>query len=511
MKRLILSLVILTLGSISAFGQFNLSITTQPYLNGGLFTNPVIGKVSTPVTVTVRAQISGQAPAAIKASLRIADARGVSVAAQELVLKTNATSAEAAWKWTPKSDGLYEIRAQIDSGLLLKEDDETDNEASITFPVTVANRPMHFVWYHESPNTRWATCITSVGSEESIVRLGERGVAGLNWEYAGMSWSYYDKENAKNNPADELTKLEQLFYDKLTRPGVSVGFGLDECGGYPGTWPAQASIASMRALVRAREVQPDRIFAVWNGGGISPELAAQIRLGADFLLLETYLWRATPDELGADDIYQVITDRIDPTIRSMDMFQPAYGNRCYTLLALDTSERPDRCDLGEQENVVRFIRQHFPEMRGIAWYNSGYGPESYGLKRTKETDRQHEAVLANADRLCLEYFIKPCLTFLPQALFLTKTDKGYDLVAAVSNIGGMNSGPVTVEFLVDGAAVGTAKTGQVPAGNGRNQDRAILRYPIALSPGPHTIAARIVDSIASTVVEPYIEANRFLH
>ncbi len=511
MKPISLIVIVAALGTIAAYGQTNLSIVTEPYLNGGLFTNPVIGKTGTPVTVTIRAQVGGTLAAPAKASLSVTDAQGASVATADLDLKPGDKSAEGAWAWTPERDGIYEIRAKLDPAGAIAENNEADNEASITFPVTVANRPMHFVWYRESPNSRWATCVTSVGSEDSVGRLAERGVAGLAWEYGGMSWSYYDKENAKKNPADELAKVEQTFYDKFVRPGVTVGLGIDECGGYPGTWPAEASIASMRALARAREVQPDRIFAVWNGGGTNPELAAQCRQGADFLLLETYLWRATPDELGADDIYQVITDRIDPVIRSMDMFQPAYGNKCYTLLALDTSERPDRCDLGEQENVIRYIRQHFPEMRGIAWYNSGYGPGAYGLKQTAETDRQHEAVLANADRLCLEYFVKPCLTFLPQALFLSKTDSGYDLVAAVSNIGGMNSGPVTVEFQVDGTVAGTAKAGQVPAGGGRNQDRAILRCPITLAPGPHSIAARIVDSSAATVIEPAIEANRFVN
>ncbi|MFA6243365.1 MAG: CARDB domain-containing protein [Candidatus Hydrogenedentales bacterium] len=511
MKPISLLVIVAALGTIPAYGQTNLSIVTQPYLKGGLFTNPVIGKMGTPVTVAIRAQLEGTLAGSAKATLSVTNAQGASVVTADLDLKPGDKSAEVTWAWTPERDGLYEIHAKLDPANAIAESNEADNEASITFPVTVANRPTHFVWYHESPNTRWATCITAVDSEESIVRLAERGVAGLNWEYAGMSWSYYDKENAKNNPADELAKVEQVFYDKLVRPGVPVGFGLDECGGYPGTWPAEASLASMRALVRAREVQPNRIFAVWNGGGTNPALAALWRQGADFVLLETYLWRATPDELGADDIYQVITDRIDPTIRSMDMFQPAYGNKCYTLLALDTSERPDRCDLGEQENVVRFIRQHFPEMRGIAWYNSGYGPEAYGLKQTAETDRQHEAVLANADRLCLEYFVKPCLTFLPQALFLSKTDKGFDLVAAVSNIGGMNSGPVTVEFQVDGTVAGTAKANEVPAGGGRNQDRAILRCPIVLAPGSHSIAARIVDSSAVTVIEPSIEANRFVN
>jgi len=250
---------------------------------------------------------------------------------------------------------------------------------------------------------------------------------------------------------------------------------------------------------------------VWNGGGPRPELASVVRQGADLFLLETYLWRALPDELGTEDIYAAIEARLSPYIRNTDMFQPAYGNDCYTLLALDTSERPDRTTLGEQEEVIRYIRQRFPEMRGIAWYNGVYGSKDYGLERAKEMDRHHEAVQRNADRLCFEYWVKPCLTFLPRSIWLEREKSGdFSLIAALSNIGAVDSGPVEVELLSDGQVIATKSAGSVPAGANRNEDRALFVERVDVGRGPHMVSARVISAPGSTVLEGSVSLERFI-
>ena len=301
-----------------------------------------------------------------------------------------------------------------------------------------------------------------------------------------------------------------MFLEKYGTDADVHGFGIDECGGYPGTWQYDASIASMKGLIRARRETRQRFFAVWNGGGLRPELAGYYRKAADLLLLETYLWRAMPDELGADDVYQVIVDRIEPTVRSCDMFQPAYGNHCYTLIALDTSERPDRTDLGEQEQVVRFIRRRFPEMRGLAWYNGGYGNKRYGMARGEESDRLHAAVLANADRLCFEYFVKPCVTLMRESLWMKQhADGSVVLTAALSNIGGVDSEEVTVEFLMDGVPVGVQTADCAPAGPNRNENRTLLKMPVTAPTGSRTFKARIVSAPGATVLDSAVILERY--
>jgi len=191
------------------------------------------------------------------------------------------------------------------------------------------------------------------------------------------------------------------------------------------------------------------------------------------------------------------------------MIVPAYGNCCHTLIALDSSERPDYIDLGEQEQVVRFIRRICPEMRGIAWYNGGYG--GYGLKRSPEMGRHHEAILANADRLFFDYYIKPCVTLMRESLWLGKTKDGrWELATALSNIGGMNSKQVTVEFLVDGRVLGTKSAPKVPAGANRLHNRVLLKQPVSPNRGSHDFEVRITSAPGATVLDPAVQCQRFV-
>jgi len=510
MHRLIATVFSVTLFLALPVGVFgaDLSITADPYLTGGLFSSPVLAQEGGAVTVTVRASCTGELSADPRARLTLTGPDGKVLAEPTLVLKREKDRAEGHWTWTAAGNGLYEIKVVLDPESAISETREDNNTARLTLPVVVEGRKLHFAWYREIPTARWTTCVTSTG-EDAHARLAERGVIPLNWEYGGMSWGYCDAKVATEGAEKVLADVEKLFYEKFTRAGDIHGFGIDECGGYPGSFGQQKSIASMKALVRAKKEMPDRFFAVWNGGGLSLELAPYYRQGVDLLLLETYVWRAIPDALGAEDIYAVIRDRVDPIVRSADMLMPAYGNHCYTLIALDTSERPDRIDLGEQEQVIRFIRRICPEMRGIAWYTGGYG--GYGLQRTAETDRHHQAVLANADRLCFDYFIKACVTLMRESLWPVRSADGrWTLTAAVSNVGAIDAGEVSVEFVVDGRVVGVQTAKKIPAGSGRNQNRVLLKQPVELADGLHNFAARIVKASGATVLDAVAQCTRMV-
>ncbi|MFO7975913.1 MAG: hypothetical protein R6V12_14905 [Candidatus Hydrogenedentota bacterium] len=493
----------------------NVSVSAEPYLEGGLFTNPVLPTQGDTVTISVRAGCEGETPAKIPARLTIKKTGAEILVSEDLELVRQGSYAEANFTWSSKANGLFTVQVEVDPNNRLSESNRGDNTAEIILPFIIRGRnfKLHFPWYREVPYARWTTVVTSTAKgQENFVRLEERGVIPLNWAYGGMSWSYYDKEKARTNPEAVLKEIRQTFIDKYTGGGDEIrGFGIDEVGGYPETFKLDASIASMEALALAKREKPRRFFAVWNGGGPRPELAGIVRQGADLFLLETYLWRALPDELGTEDIYAAIEARVSPYIRNTDMFQPAYGNDCYTLIALDTSERPDRTTLGEQEEVIRFIRQRFPEMRGIGWYNGGYGSQHYGLVRTEEMDRHHEAVQRNADRLCFEYWIKPCLTFLPHSIWIEPDSSGGFLVtAALSNIGAVDSGPVAVELLCDGEVVAATSVNTVPAGANRNKDRAFFSELINLAKGLHTLEARITSAPGSTVLEGSVALERFV-
>ncbi|MBN1341525.1 MAG: hypothetical protein JXQ73_02540 [Phycisphaerae bacterium] len=511
MSRFPMSVLTLTLVAASSrtHAAPDLSISAVPYLTGGLFTKPILPAEGDCVVITVRASLTGAIDSDPSAKLTLLSPDGRTVAERTLQLKPAKDCAEATWTWQAGANGIYKVRVQVDPDNKIAESDETNNAADLVLPVLVKGRKLHFPWYREEPLSRWTTCVTSVGDPNHQVRLAERGVIPLRWEYGGMSWSYYDKEKAKTHPHEVLKDLEELFYKKYTSKADVPGFGMDEFGGYPGSWKEKASIASLKALARAKQEMPDRFFAAWNGGGLNPKMATYYRMGADLLLLETYLWRATPMDLKVEEIYQLIEDRLSPVIRSRDMIVPAYGNHCYTLIALDTSERPDWIPLGEQENVVRYVRRLCPEMRGIAWYNGGYG--GYGLVKTPETDKIHQAVLDNADRLCFDCFIRPCVTLMRHGLWIDTGPGGArSLVAAVSNIGAIDSGPVSVEFLVDGKTVGTETASRIPAGPNRNVNRVLLRRTLSITPGFHAYEARIVSAKDATTLDAVARCSRLI-
>jgi len=490
---------------------FDVAITAEPYANGGLFTNPVLPTEKEVVTITVRATIEGEVPDDINADLNIVTPDGAEQN-YPVVLVVENGQATGNIEWEAGRNGLYTVTAKLPPAKTTAEANETKRIAQIALPVIAQDKKLHFVWYREVPTMRWTTCVTSANDPEQRKRLAERGVIPFNWEYGGASWSYYDKEKAEEEPAAVLREFEEIFEDKFMGdlPEYSRGKGIDETGGYPNTWKEQASAASMRALVRAKQQHPERFFAVWHGGGLRIALAQYYRQGVDLLLLETYIFRAIPQALGIDDVYQMIRDRLDPLIRSADMFAPAYGNYCYTLIALDSSERPDYIDLGEQEQVIRFIRRICPEMCGIAWYNGGYG--GYGLEKSPAMDAHHEAVLANADQLFFDYYIKPCVTLMRESLWLGKNEAGnYELTAAISNIGGIDSGEVTVEFRVDGKRLATKTAPSVPAGSNRTANRVLLKQPLSLESGLHEFEARLIAAPDATILDAIAHCERVVH
>jgi hypothetical protein len=487
--------------TLSAAWATDLAITAKPYLQGGLCTRPVLPMERDTVSIAVRATVTGECPAAVPATVTVSNAEGRT---QELPLALAVADGLAlgSVQWPARRNGLYTVRVCLDPADAVPETDEANNGAELLLPVTVFGRRLNCVWYRAVPGARWTTCATSVNDDAERQLLDQHGVAALHWEYGGMSWNYYSEERAAREPEAVLAEFEQLFDEKFMRPLPEdcAGLGIDETGGYPGSFTEQASIASMKSLIRAQQKLPERVFAVWHGGGLSLDLAKYYRQAADLLLLETYVFRPIASELRGEDIYQTIQDRLDPVVRGMDMITPAYGSPCHTLIALDTSERPDWIDLGELEQVVRFIRRICPEMRGIAWYNSGYG--GYGLQRTPATDAHHAAVLAAADRLFFEYYVKPCLSLQRESVWLSPDGKGgRHLVAAVSNLGGVDSGPVTVELRVDGRPVGRQRAARVPAAASRAGDRVLLRQPVALTPGAHEIEARIAAAPGATVLD----------
>jgi hypothetical protein len=506
---------LLTLHTVVADEAFNLSLSSRPYHRSNLYTNPLLPNEDEAVAVTVeipKVQIQGVSSEIVEAELVIEDLSGNMLHQEIGTLEPRGSVLAFSIEWVPIDDGLYKVRAYLDPLKKLDESNRLDNFCEITVPVLAAGKSLDFVWYalwYEKyvDDIRWATCITATRQEQYLF---DRGILPLAWRYGGGAWKEYDKELAKSDPEKVLEQTESHFYDEYSSEKIIYGVGIDECKGYPGTFDLARSIASMKAMVRAKKENPERIFAVWNAGKINPALAEWYRKGADFLLLETYIWSYIPEDLGTQEIYQIIRDRMDPLVRGYDMLVPAYGNWCRTLIGLDTGS-PWNIDVGEQEEVVRFIRRTYPEMAGLAWFNGSYEGN------TEDHHRKYRQVLRNADDLCFKYFIKPCLTLNRNGLWLTPVGPAarndvYELTASISNIGGMDSGRISVEFYMDDALLGVRFVQSVPAGTNRLENTVTMSVPVTISAGPgnHTFEARIIEAPGSTVLDSIITTNRFV-
>lgn len=518
LKRNVIALLLFLLpGVFGVWGQQqgNISISSAPYVESGLYVSKPIPKEGESIEITVSAKWKQAPNAAADIPARVSVYKGTAKDALETVPEGNAPvftsdllltregtgDFTASLSWLAEVNGLYTVYAEADPENGVDESDETDNSASLTLPVVVRDKDLHFVWYRVPAfDFRYVTCVTSADDKESE-RLLHRGILPLRWTYGGMS-RRHDAERAEEDPEGVLTEIEEELFLRYTDAGEKTGFGIDECGGYPGTFPLEKSIASMKALIRARRERPDLYYAVWNAGALRPELGEYYRKAADLLLLETYIWGAVPDDLGTEDVYKMIEDRIDPFLRSADMIVPAYGGPCYSLIALDIYANLGAVSPGEQEELIRYIRRVCPEMRGIAWYNGSYTPPD------KAARDHYTSLLTNTERLFFDYFIKPCITIHSGGIWLEKGGK--KITVALSNIGGIDSGPVLTALYMDGILIGKKRTASVPAGLNRNETRVFVDFDLPFVTGARSFQAVVIDCPGSTVLDGWAALNTYV-
>ena len=500
----------------------DLSISTRFYMAGGLFIRPFLPAEGDEITITVRAELSEEIEGPVPAQLEILDRVGQSLAKEPLQLavkritkeidKKQVTEfiAETDWKWSSKTDGLFKARATLDPENRIRETDENNNQADIDIAVIVKGRQLYFPWYYENQRPiRWGNVVTTANSKTQRDSLSERGVKALIWQFGGMPWTNHDRVRDQKGEEEALKQIEEHFRVQYTHiPEGAIGYGIDEVGGYPDSWFEKKSVASMRALKWAKQQRPDLFYAVWHCGGTRDAFAKYFRDAADLVILEIYIWDAFPKYLSTEDIYKVIRNRLEPYYRIYDMMLPTYGSHCHTVVGLDIAEAVDITNLGELEEVVRFIRREFPELRGQGWYSGAL----YKNEKGESNEPRHQQIVKFASDLNLKYYIKPCLTLMPQSLWLDRYENGEaTLSAAVSNIGAMDAGPIVVEFFADGHSIGTAKAQSVPAGPNRNENRTHFTTKTRVNPGTHHFEARIQGTDGfSTVLTPSVALTRFL-
>lgn len=285
---------------------------------------------------------------------------------------------------------------------------------------------------------------------------------------------------------------EEKVYEMNCEFGEASGVAVDECGYYPKSEAHERFATYLRGIMRAKEENPDAFFLMWHAGSLYPEQASLYRGACDLVVLESYVFHWGPEGLGTENIYDFLDMKMLPA-RQTDLLVPT-GSGTQVITSVDLTY--PTFHRGMMENIVRHLRRTWPEMRGIGFY---------GSCTRDATEQQVCAGIANnkfVDQLCHDYFIIPVVTILPGNLWVHRQDDGsYLVTAAVSNIGGMDSGRVTVNIYADDELLKTIQLEQIPAGNNLKENQVRVEACWTPSGGAHKLKAHLGVAPGSTVLD----------
>ncbi len=462
----------------------DLAISADSYATGGLFTNPLIPAEGDTVTITVRATVQGEVPTGISADVAVtAPDRASRHFPIELTPEEGQATGTLQWKaW---QNGLYRVTATLDPDNAIAESNEQNNSAAIDLPVVIAGRQPHFPYWHVVADLRWAT-IWAGGitiDKQNAARWQERGVLPLEWKWG------------TNLPGEWG---EDEIYEMMLDFGEAPGGAVDECGYYPTPESIDQFQTYVRGMARAKKELPDKFFMMWHCGSLYPEQAALYRGACDLVALESYVFNWSPG--GLENWRQFLDMKMLPA-RQCDLLGPTgKGTQVITTVDLDylTFNR------GMMESIFRHLRRTWPEMRGLGFYG--------GLDEAPQDQQaQRRAEEQAIDRLCYEYFIAPVVTVLPGNLWVNRQDDGsYLVTAAVSNIGGMDSGPVAVSIYADGKALKTVQLKHVPAGNNLKENQIRVEARWTPRSGAHRLRVELGPALGSTILDAEAEMGYYV-
>jgi len=84
------------------------------------------------------------------------------------------------------------------------------------------------------------------------------------------------------------------------------------------------------------------------------------------------------------------------------------------------------------------------------------------------------------------------------------------VTAAVSNIGGMDSGPVAVKIYADGKVFKTVQLKQIPAGNNLKENQARVEARWTPRSGAHTLRVELGPAPGSTILDSSAEMSYYV-
>jgi len=458
---------------------------TSDYGTGGLFTNPLIPVEKDIVKIMVRATVAGEMPDEITANLSIAAPNGETQQYQVQLVPQDG-QATGSTEWQAQKNGRYTVTAKLGPDKTDDETNEDKNVASIELPVVIPGRKPHFPWFGEVRHLRWATAWAGGFDKEMTAHWQKRGVMPLAWKWGTNLQGEWDEEKV---------------YEMNCEFGDASGVAVDECGYYPKPEAHERFATYLRGIMRAKEENPDAFFLMWHAGSLYPEQASLYRGACDLVVLESYVFHWGPEGLGTENFYDFLDMKMLPA-RQTDLLVPT-GSGTQVITSVDLTY--PTFHRGMMENIVRHLRRTWPEMRGIGFYGS--------CTRDATEQQMCEGIANNkfVDQLCHDYFIIPVVTILPGNLWICRQDDGrYLVTAAVSNIGGMDSGPVTVSIYADDELLKGIQLEQIPAGNNLKENQVRVEASWTPSSGAHKLKVHLGPAPGSTVLDGEATADYYV-
>ena len=373
----------------------------------GIAVRPALPDIGRKCELAVR--ISGADPA--HPSIVTTEIDGKKLGSVELKPRENL----AVFSFQPETTGWKTARATV------QQAQRQATTAEFRFPVT--SRRLHFPWFGWNDNEgkvekcRYPTMVLARNSKEIAY-----------WKHRGVMAGIWKDGRHKSKTAEECST-----YWPLKTEGFDA-IMIDEIGGYDND--ALKNSLCVQGLARFCQKKNDDLFvALWVPGVLRESLAGIAKhiyrkKGVDLLMLETYINYLEP-ELKTYYPTEALRQRID-----MARKQDVLTHSIITIGILGNETIRPLCQ-EDLEDQVRQIKRLAPEMPGLSIYGS-----------TKKM--QNRDLLFFADRLCEKYYVSPVLTLLPHAVQISDPSPMLNdkvcLRGTVMNVGGMDSGPVTVRF-----------------------------------------------------------------
>ncbi|MGD9495514.1 MAG: hypothetical protein AB7Y46_04290 [Armatimonadota bacterium] len=294
--------------------------------------------------------------------------------------------ADVSFEWTPSRNGWYRVVFEIPGVCRVERE------------IAVTQRDLWFAWFGAPQQFRWCNVPTTVKDEDEAWWL-RRGAIPAHWK-GGVCY--------QDRPVEWFVQSW----------GAHDWIAIDEVGG-----PGEATDKFIAAWRELHARKPDQWIGVWYMGAHA--YWAEIADLVDLFLPEIYL-NYRQDHLGQFDAY-LRTAR-------------AAGVIDRTLPALGINQRKDARGLvivsPTREDVlrqVRYLKRTAPELRGLAFFNSGACAPG---------------VAEYADELCGRYYVQPVLTIENVAEPIALTKDGTRATASIRNVGGMDAEAGAVEWCV---------------------------------------------------------------